>query len=331
MISMNTQDKNKLAEQLIGTLYSSQYIEPIKEYDVDFKTYAEYKQTLPDLQNDIYGGIREHIEHVGIHGFRLPLKWDRKDNTPIELETIVTGTVSLDAESRGINMSRIVRSFYEYKEEHFNINLVEKVLQDYRNKIGSFDAKIALHISYPILQESLRTGLSGYQYYDVTFEISVNRNNEIKKVIHFDFVYSSACPCSNELSEHARKYRNRAAIPHSQRSTARVSVMCNNLIWLEDLQQLCLSALKTETQVMVLREDEQAFAELNGANPKFVEDAARLLYKALNTNDKILDFKVVLSHLESLHSHDAIAVIIKGVKDGFNADVSFETYRSLKR
>jgi GTP cyclohydrolase FolE2 len=32
----------------------------------------------------------------------------------------------------------------------------------------------------------------------------------------------------------------------------------------------------TETQVMVKREDEQAFAELNAANPIFVEDAARL-------------------------------------------------------
>lgn len=328
---MNTTEKNKLAEQLLGSAHSDLYIEPIKEYDVNFKTSPEYKQTLPDLQNDIYGGIREHIEHVGIHGFRLPLKWDRKNNTPIELETIVTGTVSLDAESRGINMSRIVRSFYEYKEEHFNINLVEKVLQDYRNKIGSFDAKIALHISYPIIQESLRTGLQGYQYYDTTFEISVNRKNEVTKVIHFDFVYSSACPCSNELSEHARKYRNRAAIPHSQRSTARVSVKCKDLLWLEDLQHLCLDALKTETQVMVLREDEQAFAELNGANPKFVEDAARLLYKSLNSNEKVLDFKVVLSHLESLHSHDAIAVIIKGIEGGFNADIAFETYRSLKR
>jgi len=328
---MNPTDKENLATNLLGTQHSNNYIEPIKEYDVTFKTSPEYKETLPDLQNDIYGGIREHIEHVGIHGFKLPLLWDRKNDTSIELETTVTGTVSLDAESRGINMSRIVRSFYEYKEQHFNINLVEKVLEDYRKKIGSFDAKIALHISYPILQESLRTQLVGYQYYDVTFEISVNRKNEIKKVIHFDFVYSSACPCSNELSEHARKYRNRAAIPHSQRSTARVSVLCKDLLWLEDLQTICLGALKTETQVMVLREDEQAFAELNGANPKFVEDAARLLYKSLTSNELILDFKVVLSHLESLHSHDAVAVIIKGVPGGFNADVPFETYRSLKR
>ena len=34
---------------------------------------------------------------------------------------------------------------------------------------------------------------------------------------------------------------------------------------------------------MVKREDEQAFAELNAANPIFVEDAARLFYGAINS------------------------------------------------
>ena len=51
-------------------------------------------------------------------------------------------------------------------------------------------------------------------------------------------------------------------------------------IWIEDVHAHCLRALQTETQVMVKREDEQAFAELNGAYLKFVEDAARLRHMA---------------------------------------------------
>ena len=72
---------------------------------------------------------------------------------------------------------------------------------------------------------------------------------------------------------------------------------------------------------MVKREDEQAFAELNGAYPKFVEDAARLLFAELNEDKRIRDFQVACAHLESLHSHDAIAVIHKGVPGGFNGHV----------
>ena len=71
---------------------------------------------------------------------------------------------------------------------------------------------------------------------------------------------------------------------------------------------------------MVKREDEQAFAELNGAYIKFVEDAARLLYRELNRDPRIHDFQAACAHLESLHSHDAVSVICKGIKGGFAAD-----------
>jgi GTP cyclohydrolase I len=101
------------------------------------------------------------------------------------------------------------------------------------------------------------------------------------------------------------------------------------MIWIEDLRDMCIEALQTETQVMVKREDEQAFAELNGANLKFVEDAARLLHEGLDKHPNVLDFKVICSHLESLHSHDAVSVIIKGVEGGLNSDVPVEIYKSL--
>ena len=52
-----------------------------------------------------------------------------------------------------------------------------------------------------------------------------------------------------------------------------------------------------------------AFAELNGSYLKFVEDAARLMYEKLESDKRILDFRVICSHQESLHSHDAISVI----------------------
>ena len=56
-----------------------------------------------------------------------------------------------------------------------------------------------------------------------------------------------------------------------------------------------MRALQTETQVVVKREDEMAFAELNGSYLKFVEDAARLLYEQLEANDRVLDFRVICS------------------------------------
>ena len=84
------------------------------------------------------------------------------------------------------------------------------------------------------------------------------------------------------------------------------------MLWFEDLVDLCNAAIPTETQVMVKREDEQAFAELNGANPIFVEDAVRLLCASLEAEERIGDFRVVASHQESLHSHDAVSILTMG-------------------
>ena len=89
-------------------------------------------------------------------------------------------------------------------------------------------------------------------------------------------------------------------------------------LWFEDLIEACRRAVPTETQVMVKREDEQAFAELNAANPIFVEDAARLFCEQLAADVRIGDFRVVASHQESLHSHDAVSVLIEG--DTFKAE-----------
>jgi len=67
---------------------------------------------------------------------------------------------------------------------------------------------------------------------------------------------------------------------------------------------------------MCKREDEAEFARLNGSNLLFCEDAARIAYDALDGDDRVLDFSVVCAHHESLHKHDAISVIYKGIEGG---------------
>ena len=71
-----------------------------------------------------------------------------------------------------------------------------------------------------------------------------------------------------------------------------------------------------------------AFAELNGSYLKFVEDAARLMYEKLESDKRILDFRVICSHQESLHSHDAISVIT-APNSNFCTDIPHELWSSL--
>jgi GTP cyclohydrolase IB len=301
-------------------------------YDDKFKPSAKYRASMPDIMDAAHyaiQGAHVPIQQVGVSNFKLPLKIRTKKGGSLVLETSVTGTVSLEAELKGINMSRIVRSFYDHKAEVFTGESVGRILKSYLKRVKTKDARLKLSFSYPILQTSLRSGLKGFQFYNAGFEGVVTESGAYRRFVHFDFVYSSACPCSAELAEHARDTRGVYGVPHSQRSKARLVLeeTKGRKIWIEDIHALCVKALRTETQVMVKREDEQAFAELNGAHLKFVEDAARLLYREFDADPRVCDFQIACSHLESLHSHDAVSVICKGVKGGFKAD--FMDFSSL--
>lgn len=305
-----------VAARILGRGRGEDYPVFSRKYPKDVKADKSYIATLPDLQNgpaSLIRGAKRAIQHVGISNFRLPLRYKTRYAGDLTLETSVTGSVSLEAEKKGINMSRIMRSFYTHAEKAFSFDVIDAALDDYKDNLESFDARIALRFSFPVKVESLRSGLNGYQYYDIALEL-VERSGVRTKMMHIDYVYSSTCPCSLELSEHARQSRGQLATPHSQRSVARISVevLAGEELWFEDVIDMAREAVPTETQVMVKRQDEQAFAELNAANPIFVEDAARLFTEQLEQDSRVGDFRVAASHQESLHSHDAVSVLTSG-------------------
>ncbi|TNE73918.1 GTP cyclohydrolase I FolE2 [bacterium] len=288
-------------------------------YDPTFTVTPEYLKSLPDIQNGPSSeieGAAVPIQQVGISNFKLPLLFETRDGKKRELEVSIDGYVSLDADKKGINMSRIMRSFYKFKDEVFTLETLDYVLEMYKKDLGSKESFLKLNFNYPMILDSLRSGLSGYQYYSVALEAYMDAQNKVRKFMHLSFEYSSACPCSFELAEHARATRDIAAIPHSQRSEAHITVELKSALFIEELVELARLAMMTETQVLVKREDEQAFAELNGAYQKFVEDAARLFYEKLNPHPAIKDFVVRCVHMESLHSHDAVSRISKGIPCG---------------
>ena len=90
--------------------HSEKYYEPNRDYDNEYSPTKDDIKTFPDLQNgpsSLIQGSPVAIQQVGIHNFRLPLKYSKRGGGDIELETKVTGTVSLAAHKKGINMSRI--------------------------------------------------------------------------------------------------------------------------------------------------------------------------------------------------------------------------------
>jgi hypothetical protein len=124
-----------------------------RSYPRDFAPDGDYLATLPDLQNgpeSLIKGARTQLQHVGISNFRLPVRYHTRDGGDETLETSVTGSVSLEADRKGINMSRIMRTFYRHAEKKFSFEVIDAVLEDYLADLDSYDARIQMRFSYPM-------------------------------------------------------------------------------------------------------------------------------------------------------------------------------------
>jgi GTP cyclohydrolase I len=110
--------------------------------------------------------------------------------------------------------------------------------------------------------------------------------------------------------------------PHSQRSHAEVTVILGDAdvaYPVNDLIDTVESAIATAVQTVVKRQDEQQFAKINGENLMFCEDAARRIREAVEKLEYASDYRIRVDHLESLHPHDAVAIVTKGVPGGLRA------------
>jgi GTP cyclohydrolase I len=170
-----------------------------------------------------------------------------------------------------------------------------------------------------------RYKLEGHISYSTILEGRYITNDDgdpqYKFYLTVEYVYSSTCPCSFELAHNATERRKAAANAHSQRSRMRTTIEFDpeNIVWIEDLVELHRQQIPTEVQVVVKRRDEQAFAELNGSNLLFSEDAIRLMHAALDKwfdEGRIKDFRIITDHEESLHPWNAIALTSKGIPGG---------------
>lgn len=326
---------------------NTKYIDHSNKIDLDF-SYDDHHypndEDLPDPQvNPIISGAKVAIQKVGIAPVDLPIKLKRRDGTIQQLHAKASLYGSLDnPEAKGLNLSRFYLLMHDKVADHLSIDGLKNILVELREKQNCKHAYCKLRFSYPWIQSALRTRkelpddapsdqvfkvvqgkklsfakLVGHIFYNCELEGQLH-GDQYKFYLTVDYVYSSTCPCSFELSHDARERRQKAANAHSQRSIAKIKIQFDpdNIVWIEDVVELAREWIPTEVQVVVKRRDEQAFAELNGSNLIFCEDAARLLYQGLNENSKVLDFSVVTEHVESLHPWSAISVIYKDVPGG---------------
>ncbi|MCF6253144.1 MAG: GTP cyclohydrolase FolE2 [Thiomicrorhabdus sp.] len=305
---------------------------------------------MPDIACQPHQAPQGTLNWVGMSGIELPILVQQGLNSEsgssnIRLSSQTQAYVSLDDPlSKGIHMSRLYLLLDQMgTQENLTPARVKTILEAFidSHKGLSDQAFVEFKFDYYERRNSLISDNTGWKHYPTTIRGEL-RQGKFECEVSIEVPYSSTCPCSAALSrqliQEAFEQQFTAqtldytavlnwlgtpegivATPHSQRSYAQVKVkmMKSDTLEISRLINHIEEAVQTPVQAAVKREDEQEFARLNAANLMFCEDAARRLQSTLNQHTEYLDYWVRINHLESLHPHDAVAIVTKGLTTGY--------------
>ena len=305
---------------------------------------------LPDIANEPHSGPNATLNWVGMSEIELPVHVLNGKGNQLQTVASVQAYVNLiDPESKGIHMSRLYLAVDQILSDNtITPALLEKVVTQFADSQDgiSDSAYLECRLQFFERRNSLISDNTGWKSYKTRITSSV-RKGEITTELNIEIPYSSTCPCSAALARDIiqQGFQDKfgedgsvdlqqvhawlgttegiSATPHSQRSIAQVRVKLQNDVADMPISRLIdqiEDALSTPVQAAVKREDEQEFARLNASNLMFCEDAARRVQAALTNDETLRDFWIRVNHLESLHPHDAVAIVTKGVKNGYSDD-----------
>ena len=305
---------------------------------------------MPDIANEPHLGPNARLNWVGMSGIEVPVFMINGRDEKIQMVSKVQAYVNLqDPESKGIHMSRL----YITVDKKLGMGLLSpKLLHDVitdfvESQEGLSDsAYLECRLEFYERRNSLISDNTGWKSYPFRVITSL-KQGVVSTELSLEIPYSSTCPCSAALArqliqkgfkqqfsetgevdaeqvhEWLGTVEGISATPHSQRSVAQVRVKLDetmNELPISRLLDEIEDALQTPVQAAVKREDEQEFARLNAANLMFCEDAARRIHAKLDQDQSLQDFWVRVNHMESLHPHDAVAIVTKGVEGGYRDD-----------
>lgn len=296
-------------------------------------------KTLPDVALESGSEAFPPLAWVGMREIEVPV-WLTAEGQRLRLSARAEARVSLDKKAeRGIHMSRLYMATQEnLGKDDVSFAVLEKTVGEFLESHQALSSRASLSLKFdlPLSRHALKSDNRAWRQYPVilTTEIAKGQTLNFLEVL---VTYSSTCPASAALSrqliqenfrqtfaegeiDFARVHewlgskQGMIATPHAQRSFARVKVQVSANFSVENLIDIVEEALQTPVQGAVKREDEQEFALRNGQNLMFCEDAARRVKKALDSVPEILDYVAEMNHVESLHPHNAVSVVNKGLR-----------------
>lgn len=238
------------------------------------------------------------IDRVGVCGISWPISVPDKRDEIQDTVADVSLSVSLPQDYRGTHMSRFIEVLSE-RERNITARNMEGLLVTLKERLRARDSHATFEFPYFVTKRAPVSGLEGRVRCDVRFDAAL-LGSDFDLILTVITPIQTLCPCSKEISDFGA---------HNQRAHAEISVRLSGFVWLEEFIEIADECASAPVYSLLKREDEKYVTELAYTNPRFVEDAVRELALAMEDDDRVRWYRVSVTSHESIHNHDAFAVI----------------------
>jgi len=253
---------------------------------------------LPDYA-DMQDTSGVTLQKVGIRDVWLERRWSNE-----KVLTQQSAYVALFGK-KGIHMSRLAEVLRQWEDEEITMDneLIDELQSTHETKDVYWKCE-------------WNDVFRGEKRFMIHLQLEAKRIiDETKWYMTYEIPYVSVCPCSAEMCRAMG-----LGIPHMQRSklvvTTRLGKDEIDLSWLATAIVVdSMEVVKLSPTLILSREDELEFCRTAAEHQMFVEDVARSIAKMLDDwLEFIDDWVIVAEHEESIHQHNAVAIVWKGVE-----------------
>lgn len=244
------------------------------------------------------------IERVGVKSLRYPVTVRNQDGSDQHTVATVAMAVDLPHHYKGTHMSRFVEVLNSHGQ-CLDVRHMSGLPQELLKRLEAQRAHVELSFPFFRSKPAPVTKKEGMMDYEVRFEVEAASEGKVDFIITVMVPVATLCPCSKAISEYGA---------HNQRGVVTYSVRTKSLVWIEELIDRVESSASCQLYSLLKRPDEKAVTERAYENPVFVEDLVRNVAAKTNDDPRVTWYRVEAENFESIHNHNAYAVVLGGEK-----------------
>jgi GTP cyclohydrolase I len=238
------------------------------------------------------------IDRVGVRSLRFPMRIRDRDGHEQHTVAVVSLAVDLPHQHKGTHMSRFVQVLHAHGQV-LDVKGIAGMPRELLKKLHAERAHVEFRFPWFRAKPAPVTQSVGLLDYGVIFEVNAT-SSEIDFVVTVEVPVATLCPCSKAISDRGA---------HNQRGLVTFAVRFTQPVWIEDLIELVEASASCQLYSVLKRPDEKFVTEAAYDNPVFVEDLVRNVAVRAAKHPHIKWFKVEAENFESIHNHNAYAMV----------------------